>query len=77
VKLVPHNPLVRRVRPEPVLLDTTPMDGPLQALRPVEIQPVRRTNDEPLFNSLMEQYHYLNYQQPVGDVTFCYTSSTL
>src|ERR1700756_4341439 len=36
VKFVPHNPLVRRERPEPVLLDTTPMDGPLPALRPVE-----------------------------------------
>ena len=67
VKLVPHNPLVRRVRPEPVLIDTTPIEGPLQALRPVEIQPVRRTSDEPLFNSLMEQYHYLNYEQPVGE----------
>ncbi|HEY7393077.1 MAG TPA: hypothetical protein VH640_31445, partial [Bryobacteraceae bacterium] len=67
VKCVPHNPLVRRVRPEPVLIDTTPMVGPLQALRPVEIQPVRRTSDEPLFNSLMEQYHYLAYEQPVGE----------
>ena len=67
VKVVPHNPLVRRARPEPVLLDTTPMDDALQALRPVEIQQVRRTNDEPLFNSLMEQYHYLAYEQPVGE----------
>jgi hypothetical protein len=67
VKVVPHNPLVRRVRPEPVLIDTTPIAGPLQDLRPVEIQPVRRTQDEPLFNSLMEQYHYLNYEQPVGE----------
>ena len=67
VKFIPHNPLVRRERPEPVLIDTAPMDGPLPALRPVEIQQVRRTSDEPLFNSLMEQYHYLNYQQPVGE----------
>ena len=67
VKVVPHNPLVRRVRPEPVLIDTTPMDGPLQQLRPVGIQQVRRTNEEPLFNSLMEQYHYLAYEQPVGE----------
>jgi Domain of unknown function (DUF4338) len=67
VKVVPHNPLVRRERPEPVLIDTTPMAGPLQELRPVEIQPVRRTHEEPLFNSLMEQYHYLNYEQPVGE----------
>ena len=50
-----------------MLIDTTPIDGPLQELRPVEIQQVRRTNDEPLFNGLMEQYHYLNYEQPVGE----------
>jgi Domain of unknown function (DUF4338) len=67
VKCVPPNPLVRRQRPEPLLIDTTPIAGPLRALRPVEIQPVRRTNDEPLFNSLMEHYHYLNYEQPVGE----------
>jgi hypothetical protein len=67
VKCMPHNPLVRRERPEPVLIDTTPIDGALQELRPVEIQQVRRTNDEPLFNGLMEQYHYLNYEQPVGE----------
>ncbi len=39
----------------------------LAALRPVEIQPVRRTADESLFNSLMEHHHYLGYEQPVGE----------
>jgi hypothetical protein len=34
---------------------------------PIEFQPVRRTAEEPLFNSLMEQYHYLGYEQPVGE----------
>jgi hypothetical protein len=66
-KFVPHNPLVRRERPEPVLIDTTPIHGALHELRPVEIEQVRRTNHEPLFNSLMEQYHYLAYEQPVGE----------
>jgi hypothetical protein len=33
----------------------------------VEIEQVRRTDDEPLFNSLMEQHHYLGYEQPVGE----------
>ena len=56
-----------RLRPEPVLIDTTPLAMPLGALGPVEIQPVRRTADEPLFNSLLEQYHYLGYEQPVGE----------
>jgi hypothetical protein len=67
VKFVPHNPLVRRERPESVPVDTTPIHGPLRELRPVKIEQVRRTDQEPLFNSLMEQYHYLNYQQPVGE----------
>jgi Domain of unknown function (DUF4338) len=67
VKFIPHNPLVRRERPAPVPIDTTPIHGPLQELRPVEIKQVRRTDQEPLFNSLMEQYHYLNYEQPVGE----------
>jgi hypothetical protein len=33
----------------------------------LEFQQVRRTPQEPLFNSLLEQYHYLRYQQPVGE----------
>jgi hypothetical protein len=56
-----------RPRPEAVLIDTTPLAVPLKSLGPIEIQPVRRTTDEPLFNSLMEQYHYLSYEQPVGE----------
>jgi len=67
VKFVPHNPLVRRERPEPVLIDTAPIQGTLHELRPVEMEQVRRTDHEPLFNSLMEQYHYLAYEQPVGE----------
>jgi hypothetical protein len=33
----------------------------------IELPPVRRTADEPLFHSLLEQYHYLGYEQPVGE----------
>ena len=56
-----------RPRPEAVLIDTTPLTTPLAALGPIEIQLVRRTADEPLFHSLMEQFHYLRYEQPVGE----------
>jgi hypothetical protein len=56
-----------RPRPEAVLIDDAPLVMPLKALGPVEIQAVRRTADEPLFNSLMEQHHYLGYEQPVGE----------
>jgi hypothetical protein len=67
VRQVSRNPFVERERPAPVLLDTTPIVGPLSALQPVELEQVRRTGDEPLFNSLMEHYHYLGYEQPVGE----------
>jgi Domain of unknown function (DUF4338) len=61
------NPLVRPQRPAPVLIDTTPVRGPLTQIQPLEFQQVRRTADEPLFNSLIEQHHYLGYEQPVGE----------
>jgi hypothetical protein len=56
-----------RSRPQALLIDTTPLALPLAELGPVQIQPVRRTADEPLFHSLLEQYHYLGYEQPVGE----------
>jgi hypothetical protein len=51
----PPNPLVRRTAPAPMLIDMTPTAGALGALRPIDLQQVRRTADERLFNSLMEQ----------------------
>ena len=56
-----------RPRPEAMLIDTAPLAMPLRELGPIQIQPVRRTSDEPLFNSLMEHHHYLAYEQPVGE----------
>jgi Domain of unknown function (DUF4338) len=61
------NPFLRRAVPAPMLIDTTPITGVLGKLRPVDLQLVRRTADEPLFNSLMEHHHYLAYEQPVGE----------
>src|SRR5256886_11220865 len=61
------NPFVRRSKPEPVLIDTTSLTGAFTAIRPISVQQVRRTSDEPLFNSLMEHHHYLGYEQPVGE----------
>ncbi len=67
VRFTPHNPLTLRERPQPVRLDETPITTPLREMGPIEFRPVRRTAEEPLFNSLMEQYHYLGYEQPVGE----------
>jgi hypothetical protein len=62
-----HNPLAHRARPAPVLLNQTPIEGKLKDVGPIQFEQVRRTADEPLFNSLMEHHHYLGYEQPVGE----------
>ncbi len=67
VRRRPPNPLARRARPAPVAIDRTPVRGSLGALGRLDFRPVRRTNEEPLFNSLIEQHHYLGYTQPVGE----------
>ena len=60
------NPFVVRTTPTPMLIDTTPIAVALKELRPIELQQVRRAGDEPLFNSLMEQHHYLKYTLYMG-----------
>jgi hypothetical protein len=67
VGYVRHNPLAKRARPEPARIDSTPIQGQLCNLQPLEFEQVRRTSKEPLFNSLLEEHHYLGYEQPVGE----------
>jgi len=62
-----HNPLARRSRPEPVLVDQSPIEAKLKDIGPIGVGQVRRTGDEPLFNGLIEEHHYLSYEQPVGE----------
>jgi uncharacterized protein DUF4338 len=67
-KRSPANPLACRRKPSTdILLDQSPIPGPLRDLRPLEIRQVRRTSLESLFNSLIERDHYLGYTQPVGE----------
>lgn len=67
VKRLVRNRLAQRERPEPVIPDNRPVCGSLSDLQPLEFVQVRRTAEESFFNSLMEQYHYLGYEQPVGE----------
>jgi uncharacterized protein DUF4338 len=67
VRQISLNPLVQRSRPQPVPVDMTPLTGSVQQIRPIELRQVRRTTEEPLFNSLIEHHHYLGYEQPVGE----------
>lgn len=61
------NPLVHRKKPVRVEIDQTPLEGKLSDLGPLEFRQVRRTKEEALFNSLIEEHHYLGYCQPVGE----------
>jgi len=76
IKWRPPNPLAVRPKPKRCDIDTTPIECRLRDLGPLEFRLVRRTPEEPLFNALIEQHHYLHYTQPVGPVTFCPTSLT-
>jgi hypothetical protein len=71
VRWVNKNPLARRAadrrKPVPTLVDTTSLQSSLAAIRPLEFRQVRHTWEEPLFNSLLDRYHYLGYAQPVGE----------
>jgi hypothetical protein len=66
-KQTPFNPLAKRKKPAFVALVPYPLQGPLSQILPLEIQQVRRTPLEALCNSLIDQYHYLGYVQPVGE----------
>ena len=63
----PPNPLVQRSRPGVVDIDRGPIQTSLRTLGTLRFEQVRRTPQEGLFNSLLEQHHYLGYTQPVGE----------
>jgi len=48
-------------------IDQTPLQAKLSELAPLRLTSVRHTNLEPLYNSLVHQYHYLGYRQIVGN----------
>lgn len=51
----------------PAELDTTPMEYSLSELGSVNIQMVRGTSEETLFNGLVGAFHYLGYHQGSGE----------
>jgi len=56
-----------RDKPAAVSVEQTPLIMSLAELGPLQIRQVRRTPEEALFNSLLQQHHYLGYSQPVGE----------
>jgi len=64
---VPQGGLRQRVPEQVSLLEWSPLEGSLAELRPLEIQQVRRSRHEGLFNSFIETHHYLGYSRVVGE----------
>jgi hypothetical protein len=50
-----------------VQIEQNPIEANLADLGPVELNLVRNTSLEPLYNSLIQQHHYLGYRQIVGN----------
>jgi len=67
VRQVSRNFLVQRKTPEGVNVDQAPLNMSLAELGPLQVRQVRRTPEEALFNSLLQEHHYLGYSQPVGE----------
>ena len=67
VRQVPPNNVALRRRRAHVEVDATVIEGSLDEIRPLEIRQVRRTSEEQLFDSLIEEHHYLGYVRPVGE----------
>ncbi len=61
------NPLANRKPPERVTVDQTPIHGSINAVFPIRLEQVRRSPQEKLCNSLINEHHYLGYSQPVGE----------
>jgi hypothetical protein len=61
------NPLSERRRPDTFAVDQSPVTGALSQIIPLKFRQVRRSPEERVFNSLIEQFHYLGYCHPVGE----------
>ena len=69
IKLPPRKIPSSFVRKKPpfIDIDQSPVHSPLSKMKPFQILQVRRTPYEKLYNSLIQQFHYLHYTQPVGE----------
>ncbi len=66
IKFRPNNPLANRKKPPQITVATSPISA-LPAQETITVRQVRRTADEALYNSLIDQYHYLGYVYPIGE----------
>ena len=67
VRRLVRNRIAERARPARVAVEERALQGSLGDVQPLEFVQVRRTPEEALLDSLLEQHHYLGYQRPVGE----------
>lgn len=67
VRCRPPNNVTAKRKAEAARIDRTAIRTALAEIRPVEFLQVRRSPEERLFASLIEEHHYLGYAQPVGE----------
>lgn len=67
VRCRPPNNAIARARVAWEGVDRTPIEGSLDDLGALELRLVRRTEDEPVFDGLVQEHHYLGYARPVGE----------
>ena len=59
---------LRNRHADPIDHDPSPLEGALQSLRPVRVQPVTEGSSEArLFQFLLQRYHYLGHRNGVGE----------
>ena len=63
----PPNNVVAHRRPPAVGVEQDALRAGLSEIRPLRFQQVRRSDQERLFDALLEAQHYLGYTRPVGE----------
>jgi len=66
-KRIPNNPFLNRKKPAKIDIDKTLIETNLKLIQPLNIQQVRKTTKEKIYNGLISEYHYLGYTHPVGE----------
>lgn len=66
-KRTPPNPLAKREIPPRIIIDKTPIIKTVSEMCPLEIKQVRGSKLEPIYKSLVAEYHYLGYCHPIGE----------
>lgn len=66
-RMRPPNNVILRKKPKAIEIDRAPLETNLCGLGALEWRQVRRTPDERVFDSLLEEHHYLGSMKPVGE----------